>query len=617
MTDKLIRHNLVPNTPEWDAFRATHYGASEAAAMLGICPHMSRQELLRLKSLGVAVEVSDYVQKNIFDHGHEVEAMARKIVEEYLSDDLYPATISRGGKMSASCDGITLDASVLFEHKQWSNDLAESVKNGVVPEAHMPQVQQQLLLSGAKFCIFVVSDGTSDRKQQMLIFPSQEWFDRLTAGWAQFEEDLKNYVHVEQKEMPKATSSLGLPALIIRATGEITQSNLPDYRRRAEEYLTMVKGQIAEMKAIKNGATDLVRVDQLFADNAGAAKYCRQAIADLKAAKNCLAESPSVAEAKRVIEYLEKQFQAMALEAEKEHAEETRKRKEDIAKRAREDLAAYIATLEREINPIRLSFPPADFVGVMKNQKTFKSMAGKVDAALANAKIEAKKVAVQIGKNLYWFNDAAKNHKTSFPDLNNLIQRPLDEFCQIVNARIVMADQEAAARIAQEEQRKRDIEAAAQAIAQRDAGAIITAPHQVAVINDSGPEGICKKCGGPMRAGKAMAQTYTGVPDFFGDNHSVTISPGGGGKLIDCTKCENCGWSVTIGEAPSNPTAIKIPIKTKTPMTSDIVDAIVKSFFIDTQTAKEWIMRAAYELKIEEAAIEREAIINESLSGAR
>lgn len=55
----------------------------------------------------------------------------------------------------------------------------------------------------------------------------------------------------------------------------------------------------------------------------------------------------------------------------------------------------------------------------------------------------------------------------------------------------------------------------------------------------------CKKCGGEMRKGQAIAQTMSGTPDFPGDRHAVTVSPGGPGRLIDYTKCANCGWSVT------------------------------------------------------------------------
>jgi len=56
----------------------------------------------------------------------------------------------------------------------------------------------------------------------------------------------------------------------------------------------------------------------------------------------------------------------------------------------------------------------------------------------------------------------------------------------------------------------------------------------------------CKKCGGIMSLGKAIQQTWSaGVPDFPGDQRGITMSPGGGGKLIDCLKCKKCGFSIT------------------------------------------------------------------------
>lgn len=58
----------------------------------------------------------------------------------------------------------------------------------------------------------------------------------------------------------------------------------------------------------------------------------------------------------------------------------------------------------------------------------------------------------------------------------------------------------------------------------------------------------CRKCGGVMVASRALAQTFVGgEPDFPGDTHSSTFSAGGPGELINCMKCEDCGWSVTNG----------------------------------------------------------------------
>lgn len=53
----------------------------------------------------------------------------------------------------------------------------------------------------------------------------------------------------------------------------------------------------------------------------------------------------------------------------------------------------------------------------------------------------------------------------------------------------------------------------------------------------------CKRCGGEMKRGIAIAQTVTGCPDFAGVE-VVTMSLGGTGRLIRCWKCMSCGWSV-------------------------------------------------------------------------
>lgn len=68
-----------------------------------------------------------------------------------------------------------------------------------------------------------------------------------------------------------------------------------------------------------------------------------------------------------------------------------------------------------------------------------------------------------------------------------------------------------------------------------------TLNHQCVVKPIATP---CRKCGGKMIQSKAIQETYTGIPDFP-DGEVCTVSHGGTGRLIDCMKCEQCGWSVT------------------------------------------------------------------------
>ena len=202
MTER-VTHDLLQGSDEWAQFRLTHCGASEAAAMLGISKKVKRNELLHMKHTGTAKEFSDWVQENILDEGHRLEASARPCVEMQLGEDLYPVTMSIG-HISASCDGLTMDERTAWEHKQFNQELFDSLTAGVLPEEHMPQAMQVLMVTGAERLIFTCSDGTDENMVSLETKPNQAWFDNLIDGWNQFRKDLAEYVPITIPEKPKA-----------------------------------------------------------------------------------------------------------------------------------------------------------------------------------------------------------------------------------------------------------------------------------------------------------------------------------------------------------------------------------------------------------------------------
>ena len=55
----------------------------------------------------------------------------------------------------------------------------------------------------------------------------------------------------------------------------------------------------------------------------------------------------------------------------------------------------------------------------------------------------------------------------------------------------------------------------------------------------------CRSCKITMTPGMALQQTWVGGElDFPGDEHPVTFSAGGPGKMTDCWKCPQCGRSI-------------------------------------------------------------------------
>ncbi|MES2910571.1 MAG: YqaJ viral recombinase family protein [Pseudomonadota bacterium] len=430
-------HNLVPGTPEWIAFRAEHDGASEAAAMLGLSRNTKRSELLHMKKVGTVKEFSDFVQKRILDKGHEVEALTRPLVVKEIKEELYPVTLS-DGRQSASCDGLTMDEETGWENKQWNEEYAQMVRAGQMPEEHMPQVQQGLKVSGANRWIFSISDGTPERFVWMEVLPDPAWFARIDAGWDQFAKDLASYTPAAINERPQADVIEALPALVIHAKGEISSSNLKEYK----EALT---GRLREIRAIQ-----LVN-DQDFANARESAKMLRESIQKAQLAKEAmLAQTATVGEAATMIEAMCEDMRKTALQLEKDVEREDRAKKDNMILAAKGKMAEHVQDLEAEITPIRLTVSAPVFADAIKGKRNFASMQDAVDTMLANAKIAADAEATELRAKIAWYTKAAVGNGALFPDLHQVIRKPSDDFQRVINERLAAQKQredEAAAKV--------------------------------------------------------------------------------------------------------------------------------------------------------------------------
>ena len=280
-------HNLNQGTPEWNAFRAEHFGASEAAAMLGLSKYTTRTELLHAKKTGFVKEHSE-ATKYVFAKGHETEAAARPLIESIIGEQLSPVTCSEG-KLSCSCDGITFDDSIAWEHKQFNAALFAAVQSGNLPDEYQPQCQQILMITGAKKLIFTVSDGTREKMAQVDVYPDSTWWNAIAQGWTQFSIDLENYHPVEVIEKPQAEAIMALPAVVINVTGELSICNLSSVTPHFDAFL-------------KGANTSLVTDDD-FANGEATAKFSRTTAKTLKLkAKEVVDQIASVSEAVRTLE---------------------------------------------------------------------------------------------------------------------------------------------------------------------------------------------------------------------------------------------------------------------------------------------------------------------------
>ncbi|MEW5248886.1 YqaJ viral recombinase family protein [Microbulbifer sp. 2201CG32-9] len=425
--------NLTQGSVEWHAARVNYFTASEAPAMMGESKYKTRSQFIKEKATGLSEGITD-AQYRLFQKGHEAEASIRSHIEHELGDELFPATgVSDCGTYLASFDGITMDESLIWEHKLYSVGLADSVRAGTLEPHYYWQLEHQLLVSGAEKAVFTTSDGSPDACYSMEYVSVPERRAALIAGWQQFAEDLSNYKPETEQVEVTGHAPETLPALRIEVTGMVTASNLQQFQDRT---LTVFQGINTELKT-----------DQHFADAEQTVKWCKEVEQRLSAAKDhALSQTQSIDELFRAIDDISAQARSKRLELEKLVKARKKEIREEIAMSACEDLMGHIGEINKTLdNGVRMPPIITYFDGVMKGKRTLASLRDAVSTELARAKIEANQIADKIRLNLKTLRGDTAGYETLFADVQQLVLKDNDDLRATITARIAehkAADQE-------------------------------------------------------------------------------------------------------------------------------------------------------------------------------
>ncbi|HRG71412.1 MAG TPA: YqaJ viral recombinase family protein [Thauera aminoaromatica] len=462
-------HELTQGSHEWLAHRSNCFNASDAPAMLGVSPYKTRAQLLRELHTGVSVDVDIATQKR-FENGHRAEALARPMAEQIIGEDLYPVVGSEG-RLSASFDGLTMDESIAFEHKALNDELRaafRAIAGGAGQEAlpiyHRAQMEQQLMISGAERVLFMSSsfdaDGGLLEQHHCWYYPDDEMRGAILQGWVQFAEDLANYTLPPAAEAaPVGKAPETLPALRIEVTGQVTASNLAEFKKTA-------------MATIRSVNRDL-KTDQDFADAERAVKWCSDVESRLKAAKeHALSQTASIDALFKALDDIASEARTVRLDLDKLVTRRKTEVKEEAVARARRALDDHIARLNAEIAPFRLPPIAADFAGTIKGLKSVASMQDKLDGLLATTKIAADADARAIRGNVTTFKQEGEGFEFLFADLGQIIHKAADDFRALVAGRIAQH------KVAEAERERKRQEAAAAEEARRAQAAAEAAQRQ-------------------------------------------------------------------------------------------------------------------------------------------
>lgn len=444
---QIITHKQ--GTQAWLDARKDCDTASEAPVAAGESKYQKRQDLLHQKATGIDTEHNNATQ-SLFAKGHKAEANARPIAEEIIGEELFPITAMveiEGLKLLASLDGLTM-SDVAFEHKLYSESLADQVRSENLEPHYTIQMDQQCLITGAKKVLFMTSDGTKENMAWCWYTPTQVSLDNVICIWKQFHKDLANYVPQEVKAAPETKPAEALPVPSIQVRGEVTLSNLADVLPEFD-------------RVLESTNTELV-TDDHFAQADIDAKASRNAAKNLKlTAQAVIDQIAPVSEVVRTLENYAGKFDALGLKLEKAVKSQKDLIKSNAIMKAIGELAKHTEALESEIKPIRLNMPTTDFAGAISGVKTIATMQDRIDTTLAQAKMDADAKARDIRAKMNWCKENAEGKSHLFPDLQQIIGKDMDDFTLLIKSRIAEAEQKEQERIQAEAQRIAEEKAAA------------------------------------------------------------------------------------------------------------------------------------------------------------
>lgn len=416
---------LQQGAPSWLAARASYFCSSDASAMMGV-GHVSRTDLVRMKANGDEQEFSQYVRDIVIEPGHEIEALARPIVEAKLGVTFYPVTaVDDTDTYLASFDGLTMDEETSWECKRWNEADAAEIRAGEVPEKHRWQLEHQRLVNpGLKRQLFTMSDGTPENTLTVEYRTAEGRREKLIAGWKQFEEDVRNYVHVESPSKPAATLEAALPAVAIEVKGHVDlASNLQPWGERLRSFIAQIPKQPA--------------TDEEFANCEAAVKALKTAEERLELAEStALAKFESLDALRTEVAMLRELARATRLAVDKLVEERKKQIRDEIRQEGIRALSTHVTKLNQRLGRPLMPAVAADFAGKMKGKKSIASLRDAVATELARAKIEANEVADKIEANLKALAEHAAGSDFLFHDLASLLLKAPDDFVLVVKSRV-------------------------------------------------------------------------------------------------------------------------------------------------------------------------------------
>lgn len=444
--------NLVQGTDAWLEARLNYCTASEAPAMMGESPYMTRLQLLDLKK-GWKANPDPEFKKRLFEKGHKSEAGARVITEmEDLVEleNIVGSVVIGDLELLASFDGWSDE--MIWEHKEWNAKLAENTRNGLITPKHYWQLEHQMLVAGKDKIKFTVSDGTEKNRVSCTYVTDPERRQQLIDGWILFEKDLENHELEAKDDTVLVSADHKMPVLQAEFKNGVVVSNLNDVKKDLE-----ILADIELNKELKSDA-DFVEKDAFT-------KVVKIARDDLKKlVKSIQDQNATYAQFLQSAGDIDKILQKLQSHGERVVNDEKTRKKDFAISNAQARYEKVIEEINKLIAPLKITsfnIPSPNWQAAIRGKKKLESVEAGLDHEFKRIEVEILKAAEDIQEKMKLIEQkVGDKYRDLFPDILTIMLKDIESMGFIIDGRIEAhikkVQEEADKKAAEAEEEKRD-----------------------------------------------------------------------------------------------------------------------------------------------------------------
>lgn len=259
---------MQQNSDSWTQWRKKGIGSSDAPVIMGTSPWKTPLQLWEEK-LGLT---KGFQGNFATQRGHELEPKARAAFELEMGHDFPPILAEHMNFpfIRASLDGFCKELDAILEIKCPGKDDHDLAKSGKVPEKYWPQIQHQLLVTGASKCYYYSYDGESGVKVEVL--PDTQYCEKLLKAEIEFWDLVENKIQPKLSDKDVTViedRELGLVAeLYAKTDAEIKalEKKLEGLKAALVEKCDHPKTKIGKLiitRTVRAGSVDYSKVPQL------------------------------------------------------------------------------------------------------------------------------------------------------------------------------------------------------------------------------------------------------------------------------------------------------------------------------------------------------------------